>query len=121
MIWSKIETDTDTFSDHNPQTKLFFKFYEYKLDGLHHHFATGEIDAGRFSKEAPYFTFNTTDYKWRVDMFDIIERKKAYFIDYILGGCEIKLHFAIDFSKDNGPSSDPFLHHHGGIETNEYM
>jgi hypothetical protein len=33
-------------------------------------------------------------------------KKQKFFVDYIMGGCEIKLHIAVDFTGSNGYQPD---------------
>ena len=57
-----------------------------------------------------------------MDIFDIVQRKKTFFLDYILGGCEIKLHVAVDFTSSNGADmSDPKSLHYYDPNKNEYI
>lgn len=46
---------------------------------------------------------------------------KTNFLDYIYGGCEIKLSVAIDFSKSNGDKDDPRSLHTKDEAENAYI
>lgn len=39
-------------------------------------------------------------------------QRRASFLDYIFGGCELKLHLAIDFTMSNGPPHDSMSLHY---------
>ena len=50
-----------------------------------------------------------------------IERRHS-FVEYIFGGCEVSLSFAIDFTGSNGVHSSPSsLHSLKSPENNQYM
>jgi hypothetical protein len=54
--------------------------------------------------------------------FELIKIEKRFsFLDYIHGGCQLKLSIAIDFTLSNGdPNAGESLHNMKNLENNEY-
>lgn len=57
----------------------------------------------------------------QIDFLGLREATKTNFLDYIYGGCEIKLSVAIDFSKSNGEKSAASCLHSSNEDQNTYL
>jgi hypothetical protein len=98
--WLPVKTDTDTLGDTNPDTELIFKFFIWNTNNRHELVSTGKTYYCEYQKEN-YFLFQTNN-KHNVRIYNIKTKKKVFFLDYIMGGCELKLHIAVDFTASNG-------------------
>lgn len=117
----KINTNTDSIGDNNADTKMVIKIFNFNQMGPHQCQDTAEFTFGEIlntkagsqisvvGKKGIKFTFN-----------DIQIRKRASFIDYIKGGCEIGLQIAIDFTASNGDVNQPGSRHSLNMDQNQY-
>lgn len=62
------------------------------------------------------------DREFKVHLNNVTVKKRETFIDYIMGGCEIGLHVAIDFTSSNGKFDQPSsLHFLSDKDLNQYQ
>lgn len=56
----------------------------------------------------------TLSNSYKFELGNMRIEKRASFLDYVFGGCEIKCHIAIDYTLSNGPPNDPASLHYQG-------
>ena len=113
-----ILTNTDSLADSNEDTEVTVAIYKYSANGNHKKLTSAKIQYGHFvhANGSSYTSQNALGEL----VFDNIEiKKKASFLDYIFGGCEVSLHNYIDFTLSNGRPETPQSLHYWGPQ-NQY-
>ena len=94
--------------------------YKYKENGYHQKVCEGRVSYGDF-KAANKCRLNILNHGGNLDITTPKVEQPATFLEYVLGGCEINIHVAIDFTASNGnPNNKTSLHYYGQNTSNVY-
>ena len=115
-------SDTDTLAERDNNMKLLFTVYLYKSDGAHREKAVFETKMGAIQESCTTNTpLTLIDGSDKFELSKIRIESRQSFLDYIMGGCQIGLHIAVDFTASNGLPHEPTsLHHVDGTNMNQY-
>lgn len=114
--WHYVKIPTATLFRDDETKPLKIELYEYSSDGNHKFLASNEFK----------FADLAWNYSWKspigkIQFRDVAVEKRASFLDYMFGGCEICLAIAIDFTSSNGDPSFKNSLHYIQSTTNPYM
>jgi len=108
-----IEVDTDTLFDEDEDKECLIIVYEYKVNGYHKKVCSGAVNYRTFQNlQGNQMTI--LNHKGDLNLVRPFVQPNVTFLDYVLGGCEINVHIAIDFTGSNGdPQNYNSLHYMG--------
>lgn len=117
-------TDTHTLCNDDENAPIQVQIFKWKKSGTHDMVAKGTVQLKELNSLQPGEESKTValtrGYSFLFNQLRI--QKRASFLDYVFGGCEIKCHVAIDYTMSNGPPNDrASLHYLGGHnQDNQY-
>ena len=96
-------------SDYNKD--ILFTVYEYMANGNHKKIGEAKLKFAKIIDSGKSFDIPLSKYG-KILFEDCQVEDTISFIDYIMGGCEIGVHVAIDFTMSNGkPTEKSSLHY----------
>lgn len=99
--------DSFTFCHDEFDLPVHLDIYKFNEKGKHKKITTGAIKYGQFVESSGSFEVELDNNAGSLHFEKVDVRNKISFLDYIMGGCEIGVHIAIDFTFSNSPPKDP--------------
>ena len=95
-----IHLDSQTLGDDDENTNLVFQFYKTH-HGRYLPITTVHISYGQLLKteELDHFKLKTMDELMFMKISRVCQQERVTFLDYVLGGCELQVSFAVGFVK----------------------
>jgi len=110
--WNQIIIDTDTLCNNDMNQTIMIQMFEYKASGSHKKVGQAEISLGQLVDSGTSLNVKIDSSGSMLKINDFALNERVSFLDYVMGGCEIGVHVAIDFTLSNGnPRSMQSLHY----------
>ena len=97
----------------NNDSKILCQWFKYSDTGSHKKLLDGEFSLSNLIEGTECFDLKGDksfgNVKLNVNNFEI--KNTVTFLDYIMGGCNINVHVAIDYTMSNASNNDPSLHY----------
>ncbi|ORX82967.1 Copine-domain-containing protein [Anaeromyces robustus] len=115
-VWNNLEISESALINGDPDRKLFFEVYDWDKNSENDLIGTFTTTFSLLIKQKSFMIINEKKKEKKGDkyvnsgvlFFKITERPKTLeFVDFPLGGTEILVSFAIDFTASNGQPSEP--------------
>ena len=116
ILWHKVCIPTASLFRDDESKPMKIELYQFVSNGNHK-----LLDVQEFK-----FASVLDNYKWEskagIILFKNVSiERRASFLDYLFGGCQISLALAIDFTGSNGDFDMPSSLHYMNPATNQYM
>ena len=102
--WNTIIIDTDTLCDNIDDQEILLQIFNHNPNGNHSKISQATITLGQLKNGDQDFG--------KIGFADFRIEERVSFLDYIVGGCEIGVHVAIDFTASNGHPQNPSSLHY---------
>ncbi|CAG8555240.1 3599_t:CDS:10 [Acaulospora colombiana] len=120
-LWPAFTIKEATLCNGDPDRKIIFQVKQRKRNGGQHSFTLREIMTGN-RKFPLWLPSGDASKNARVEIIQAQIEEPPTFLDYVLGGTQISLAVAIDFTASNGdPRSLKSLHYANGTKDNDYQ
>lgn len=113
--------DTYKLCNANLSQQVMFVAFQYQNNGNHKKIGSASIELARFIDGGSGLEAKM-DKNGSIKFSNCAIEDRVSFLDYVMGGCEIGVHIAIDFTLSNGqPSTPGSLHYlHPSTMRNQY-
>lgn len=105
VMFRTIILDTYKLCNANLDQPVLFVVFQYQNNGSHKKIGSASIELAKF-KETSTFDVKL-DKRGSIKFRHCVLEERVSFLDYIMGGCEIGVHVAIDFTLSNGKADSP--------------
>lgn len=113
--WNTITIDTDTLCNNINDQEFLVQIFQYQKNGSHVKISQASLTLGGIA-DSPSFKL-TGKNKGTLELKNFRLHERITFLNYIMGGCEINVHVAIDFTASNGTLTNPVSLHYLNHQT----
>eukprot|EP00826_Nyctotherus_ovalis_P031930 TRINITY_DN2571_c0_g2_i8.p1 TRINITY_DN2571_c0_g2~~TRINITY_DN2571_c0_g2_i8.p1 ORF type:complete len:496 (-),score=78.55 TRINITY_DN2571_c0_g2_i8:164-1651(-) len=116
ILWHQVKIPAASLFRDDQSRQLRIELYEYSSKGSHK-----PVDAKDFQFSAVLDGFKLGTRFGTVVFKNVSVEKRASFLEYLFGGCQISLAIAIDFTGSNGDPDVPGSLHSMNMAKNQYI
>lgn len=98
--------DSERLCNSDISNKIGVTLYKYDKSGSHKKIGQTFFTLGNMIDSGKNYTVDSVP-EGQFCFSDFVQEQKYTFLDYVMGGCEIGVHVAIDFTQSNGRVDKP--------------
>ena len=123
FAWNLVSTLTSELCNEEPERDIRIEFFKSQKSGKHTNLGFITFNICQLKEGTMEFAMQGRGKKnGQVATFhNVVFHKRHSFLEYIFGGCEMKLSVAIDFTLSNGNPADRDSLHYLDMNKNEYL